>query len=96
MSCARGCCPDSKTHYRSIRVGVDSTKVLSNGYTTAQDAVDARDMAAYKELRAQGLQPPRWRGAASLAATATSEVEISHGHTMPAPLVKAFEEAAQT
>lgn len=96
MSCARGCCPDQRTHYRSLSIGVDSGKVMSNGYTTSQDAADARDMAAYKELRAQGLQPPRWRGAADLAARATSEVEITHGKTMPAPLVKAFEEAAQT
>ena len=46
----------------------------------AEKAKDA-DMAAYKRLRKDGVQPPSINGAARLAAKAEEKHEVNSGHT---------------
>lgn len=64
MSCARGCCPTPRDHYRSLVFGTppaESDK-FAGGYTKHFDA----DMDAYRQLRKDGVQPPRVDGSAQL------------------------------
>ncbi|MGA8330453.1 MAG: hypothetical protein WB777_14290 [Mycobacterium sp.] len=50
-------------------------------------------MDAYKRLKANGLQPPRWRGSAELEKHATTEVEITRGKVMPPDFAKKLQRA---
>jgi hypothetical protein len=43
----------------------------------------AKDMPAYKALRAQGLQPPRIDGSAKLMAHAETRFEVESGQILP-------------
>lgn len=52
--------------------------------TNARGAGWARDMAAYKTLRAQGLQPPQIDGSARLE-HATDKFEVEAGHVFTSP-----------
>ena len=47
--------------------------------TEAREKRWSKDMPAYKELRAQGLQPPRIDGAAELATKAETRFEVESG-----------------
>jgi hypothetical protein len=91
MSCARGCCPDSKTHYKSLRIGTDRNRPFKNGWTLNSERQEARDIDAYKRMRAQGLQPADYSGCEQLEKHAVSDVEITHGKVMPKELVQAFD-----
>jgi hypothetical protein len=70
MSCSRGCCPDQRSHFRSVAVA----RVLVEGNRADQKV--ARDRDAYRELKAQGYQPKRLDGAHELARDARSAAEI--------------------
>lgn len=74
MSCARGCCATQSEHYRSVvvRPVVSAQRV--------QERAEAADMAAYKRLRGDGVQPKAIEGCATLERDARSPVEIEHGH----------------
>ena len=64
MSCARGCCPTQRDHYRSLVFGsppAESDK-FDGGYTKKFDA----DMDAYAQLRKGGVQPEKVDGSAKL------------------------------
>jgi hypothetical protein len=64
LSCARGCCPTQRDHYRSLVFGVapaESDK-FKGGYTRKFDA----DMDAYRQLRRDGVQPDRVDGPQSV------------------------------
>ena len=61
----------------SRRGGAEAARI------NATDASWERDMAAYKTLRQQGLQPARIDGAAHLAAEARSVVEVETGLNSP-------------
>jgi hypothetical protein len=94
MSCTRGCCESFREHVLSLRFGADSTKTLSNGFPKDQDTRDGKDMDAYKRLKANGLQPPRWRGSAALEAGATTSLEVERGTVLGPKLAKAFQASA--
>jgi hypothetical protein len=79
MSCTRGCCATPLEHYRSIRLGADKSKRMSNGFTLAFESQESKDMEAYKRLRRNGLQPPDWTGCAELEQRAETPTEITHG-----------------
>jgi hypothetical protein len=51
--------------------------------TEAREKRWKKDMPAYKELRAQGLQPPRIDGSAELVAKAETRFEVESGKVMP-------------
>ena len=88
-----------KSHYETCRGEDDciTCKLLSISFGSGAAptrhagaaAVDARekrwakDMPAYKALRAQGLQPPRIDGSAELAARAETRFEVESGNVMP-------------
>jgi len=77
MSCARGCCETQREHYRSLSF-----------YGKAAAPVDAtesqwsKDMRAYKNLRANGLQPRQIDGAARLEQGAETPLEVESGQTL--------------
>lgn len=76
MSCARGCCETSADHYRSlvVRPVVSALRV--------QEKSEAADMAAYKRLRADGVQPNAIEGSAALERDASTRLEVEHGHVV--------------
>ena len=51
--------------------------------TEAREKRWNKDMPAYKELRAQGLQPPRIDGSAELASKAETRFEVESGKVLP-------------
>lgn len=51
--------------------------------TEARERRWSKDMPAYKELRAQGLQPPHIDGSAELAAKAETRFEVESGKVLP-------------
>lgn len=50
-------------------------------------------MDAYKRLRADGLQPPKWRGSAELEKHATTKVEIERGRVFEPTFAKKLQAA---
>lgn len=77
MACAKGCCPDYKTHIRGIQVGSFPSQ------TTYRDKKLELDRDAYKDLRKQGLQPPSVKGAYVNARSARNETEVELGRPLP-------------
>lgn len=73
MSCPRGCCVDYRTHLKglSIRTG-PSVKTVS-------EAKLANDLAAYKRLRENGLQPKGIGGSGLLEQNAEIKQEVEQG-----------------
>jgi len=63
MSCARGCCPSPREHYRSLTF-VDH----GQGSYHDRDRQLRKDLDAYKRLRKDGLQPAHVDGSAKLEA----------------------------
>lgn len=76
MSCNRGCCPDQAAHYRSISM---SPRVHPVELTERQWH---KDMAAYKSMRRQGLQPRDIDGCAELQARAETVREVEAGQVL--------------
>ena len=66
----------------SFGMGTSPTRNGNAAVVEAREKRWAKDMPAYKELRAQGLQPPRIDGSAELAARAETRFEIETGHVM--------------
>lgn len=64
---------------------IDREKILSLGIKKASVGIDRRekvlsqDLAAYKRLRTEGLQPPRVDGSAQLERDAVTPLEIQTG-----------------
>lgn len=58
---------------RNKEIDFEATKV-------AEKTKD-KDMAAYKRLRQDGVQPPAINGSANLEARAESSLEVNSGHT---------------
>lgn len=77
--CSRGCCDSQAEHYRSIAVAPKMNEV---GRPKQTDAALGYDLAAYRAMRRQGLQPPRIDGSYDLARRATSEAEIRLGQVI--------------
>lgn len=75
MTCARGCCPDQRTHFRSVSM---ATRALVAG--NRADEKCARDLVAYKSLVDQGYEPVRCTGAYELARDARSRHDIEGTH----------------
>lgn len=81
MTCARGCCPTQRDHYRSVGFGA-STTPFRRADTVSKDAMEGRwhaDMPAYKRLRDEGLQPQQIDGAATLERHAEHRKQIEMG-----------------
>lgn len=79
MSCARGCCGSQAEHFRSVAVAPRFNEV---GRPHQRDTALAYDLAAYKAMRQQGLQPPHVEGSYDLSRRATSEAEIRMGQVI--------------
>lgn len=79
MSCARGCCVTQAEHFRSVAVAPRAREV---GSGHQRETALAYDMAAYKAMRRQGLQPPKVIGSYDLARRATSPAEIALGQVI--------------
>lgn len=71
MSCARGCCPDQRSHYKSVALFGPSTR-------RDADRRESRDMDAYKRLVQSGVQPKSISGAAALERGAESSHEVEN------------------
>lgn len=83
MTCARGCCPTQRDHYRSIAFGASATP-FRRADTVSKDAMEDRwhaDMPAYKRLKADGIQPQQIDGCAALEAHAEHRKQIEM-HTL--------------
>jgi hypothetical protein len=81
MTCARGCCSSPAEHYRSISISAAATptrRPQAVSTARAQKQMD-KDHAAYRRLRAEGLQPPSTMGASLLEAKATNKFEVESG-----------------
>ena len=81
MTCARGCCPTQRDHYRSVTFGASATPFRRSD-TVSKDQMEGRwhdDMPAYKRLRAEGLQPAQIDGAATLERHAEHRKQIEMG-----------------
>lgn len=63
----------------SFGMGTRPTRSGNAEVVEAREKRWQKDMPAYKELRQQGLQPPRIDGAARLAAKAETRFEIESG-----------------
>lgn len=72
MTCSRGCCPDQKTHFRSVALARTGELVRGN----RADQKVARDMAAYRSLVDQGYEPHCMTGAYELARDAKTVNQI--------------------
>jgi hypothetical protein len=67
-------------------VNIDLEKLRTIGALTRSDPKEwTRDMAAYKRLRDQGLQPKHVDGSAKLEAQASDRFEIEMGHLVEKP-----------
>jgi hypothetical protein len=73
-SCVRGCCPDQKTHFKSIQLG----KVERSEQWKAEKRWE-KEHAAYRRLRKDGLQPKSLSGADELEQRAESKLEVEMG-----------------
>ena len=76
MTCARKCCFDQATHYRSLVLGTSVAK-------TWEDTTLSADRDAYKRLKDDGIQPKGLKGAAQLEKHASSAWEIEAGRILP-------------
>ena len=70
---------------RSIGFGSGTlpTRHAVSSAVEAREKRWAKDMPAYKALRAQGLQPPRIDGSAKLMAHAETRFEVESGQILP-------------
>lgn len=75
MPCSRGCCPSQRDHYRSVSFGTSAEARRID----ERERQWARDHAAYRRLRADGLQPKSLDGAAAVEARADLPVEVEMG-----------------
>lgn len=73
-TCAAGCCPSPREHYKSLAF-VDHG---SGSYHT-RDRELAKDRDAYKRLRQDGLQPKRVDGSHRLEALAKTSDHVERG-----------------
>lgn len=73
MSCPRGCCASYREHLTglSIRTG-PSAKTVAEARLT-------NDLAAYKRLRADGLEPKSFQNAGLLEQNAEIKQEVEQG-----------------
>lgn len=89
---------------RSIALGSGTAPTRRPGAETveAREKRWAKDMPAYKELRKQGMQPPKIDGSAELAAKAETRFEVESGQILQGEskrietAVKALESATGT
>lgn len=87
MTCVRGCCESNRDHYRSIRISAVRKRMDAH-----REKELAKDMDAYKRMRAEGLQPPRINGSRDLEQRADHPEQIATGMTNVKP--EAFERFA--
>lgn len=71
MTCAKGCCPSPREHYKSLRF-LD----VGQGSYHQKDRQLAKDRDAYKRLRQDGLQPKRVDGSHRVEAEATTKAQV--------------------
>lgn len=87
MTCSKGCCDTQRTHYKSIGLlGFPHQQTLSERKLSM-------DMAAYKRLVNDGLQPPTVDGAYVIERSARDEREVELGRPVDALTKQALTEA---
>ena len=86
MAC-RCNCPDYRTHIRGVNIGSTPTQ------TTYTERKWEKDMAAFKSMTQQGLNPGRLEGAYVMERSAKNEREIRMGRGMDAETHKVFDDA---
>ena len=85
-TCARGCCHGETVreaqgaHYRGVALSPPTPQVWS---AKRKDVALNADMAAYKRLRANDVQPKNVNGSARLEQRATSHYEVASGQILP-------------
>ena len=85
MTCSRGCCESFAEHVRSINL---SSSALPNRRREAarlsfKDRRMEEDHAAYRRLRAQGIQPAGLDNCAQMEKGARTRYEIEAGVCLP-------------
>lgn len=93
MPCGRGCCPDFKTHIRSVNLAAAATP-SRRPRSVEIEATEKRwhkDHDAFRRLVREGHDPGRLEGAAEIEAKATTKYEIEKGRLVPEPVKKALE-----
>ena len=71
-----------RKYYGNVRLAPSVTPTRSNvnfDATSSAEKAKVRDMAAYKRLREEGLQPPAINGSANLESKAGTKHEINSG-----------------
>jgi putative FmdB family regulatory protein len=79
------CAGELNKYYGNVQIAPSVMPSRSNidlAKTKANDAAKDVDMAAYKRLRKDGLQPPSINGSAKLEARAGTKWEVNAGHTL--------------
>jgi hypothetical protein len=87
MACAKGCCPDYKTHIRGISIGSFPTPV------TEKERKWELDMPAYKRLRQNGLQPKKIDGSYVIERSAKDAREVELGRPLSPETKAVFDDA---
>ncbi len=86
MSCPRGCCIDYRTHINGISIGSLPTP------TTLTERKWDKDMAAFKRLSDEGLNPGKLDGAYVMERSAKHPREIEMGRPFDSATHRAFDE----
>lgn len=79
-------CPDYRTHISGIQVGSFPTP------TTEKERKWEVDMRAYKNLRQDGLQPPRIDGSYVLERNAKNSREVTMGRPLTSEAHSVFDD----
>ncbi len=77
--CPRGCCPDYRSHLKSVALGVTSEQAM-------QVRQSDRDMHAYKRLVQSGVQPKQVGGSYELERGAASKFEVEKASIITDPV----------
>lgn len=84
MTCPQGCCPTYRDHLLSVQVAASAMptrKVEANRIAQTENRWD-KDMAAYRRLRKDGLQPKGIDGAAKIEGNAELRHEVESGQLL--------------
>lgn len=82
MSCGKPCaCPSYRDHLLSVGIAASAMPSRKGDVvrTERKESAFAKDAAAYRRLRRDGLQPPHVDGSHRLEAGATSAIEVETG-----------------
>lgn len=84
MTCHMGCCPSYREHVLSVAVSAVATPTRrpETASTVERENRLVKDMAAYKSMRSNGVQPKGIDGCAALEARASTRLEVESAQVL--------------